>query len=217
MPAACQPGRAAGADPAAHRGAAPEQVIDVPRTTSTDVIPQRAVLRVPQMAEQLVDEPVPSFDDFELAEEEEEDEHPQVVPGSRVRDALEQTVGSPVPQITEEIVDRILEQTVGSPVPQITEEIVDRILEQTVGSPVPQITEEIVDRILEQTVGSPVPQITEEIVERLQLVCDSPVPQIMEEIVEIRSPGQLWHISSWNISPGSRLRLRSITRGKCSM
>ena len=54
----------------------PEQVIDV----------QRAVLRVPQMAEQLVDEPVPSFDDFELVqvgeEEEEEDEHPQVVPGS---------------------------------------------------------------------------------------------------------------------------------------
>ena len=77
----------------------------------------------------------------------------------------EQTVGSPVPQITEEIVDSILEQTVGSPVHQITEEIVEvvpqervqnRILEQTVGSPVPQITEEILDSILEQTVGSPV-------------------------------------------------------------
>ena len=43
------------------------------------------------MAEQLVDEPVPSFDDFELVqvgeEEEEEDEHPQVVLGSRVSDA----------------------------------------------------------------------------------------------------------------------------------
>ena len=51
--------------------------------SSTDVIPQRAVLRVLQMAEQLVDEPVPSFDDFELVQvgEEEEDEHPQVVPG----------------------------------------------------------------------------------------------------------------------------------------
>ena len=88
--AACQLGRAAeaaGADPAAHRGAAPVQVIDVTKITSTDVIPQRAVLRVPQMAEQLVDEPVPSFDDFELVEEEEENEHPQVVPGSRVRDA----------------------------------------------------------------------------------------------------------------------------------
>ena len=116
--AVCQPGRAggaAGADPAAHRGAAcgncfygadprrscaavcgpaggsaqalrhqvPEQVIDMPKITSTDVIPQRAVLRVPQMSEQLADEPVPSFDDFELVqeEEEEEDEHPQVVPG----------------------------------------------------------------------------------------------------------------------------------------
>ena len=68
----------------------PEQVIDVPKITSTDVIPHRAVLRVPQKAEQLVDEPVPSFDDFELVQEEEkeaEDEHPQVVPLSRVRDA----------------------------------------------------------------------------------------------------------------------------------
>ena len=48
------------------------------------VIPQGAVLPVPQMAEQLVDEPVPSFDDFELVEagEGEEEEHPQVVPGS---------------------------------------------------------------------------------------------------------------------------------------
>ena len=32
----------------------PEQVIDVSKITSQDVIPQRAVLRVPQMAEQLV-------------------------------------------------------------------------------------------------------------------------------------------------------------------
>ena len=82
-----EPGRAAGAagaDPAAHRGAAcqncshgadprrscasdsgpaggsaqafrhqvPEQVVDVPKITSQDVVPQRAVLRVPQMAEQ---------------------------------------------------------------------------------------------------------------------------------------------------------------------
>ena len=67
----------------------PKQVIDVPKITSQGVVPQRAVLRVPQMAEQLVDEPVPSFDDFELIqEEEEEDEHPQVVPGSRVSDAM---------------------------------------------------------------------------------------------------------------------------------
>ena len=46
----------------------PEQVFDVPKITSRDAIPQRAVLRVPQMAEQLVEEPVPSFDDFELVE-----------------------------------------------------------------------------------------------------------------------------------------------------
>ena len=51
-----------------------EQVIDVPKITSQDGIPQRAVLCVPQMAEQLVDEPVHSFDDFELVEEEEEEE-----------------------------------------------------------------------------------------------------------------------------------------------
>ena len=57
----------------------PEQVIDVPKITSTDVIPQRTVLRVPQMAEQLVDEPVPSFDDFELVEEEEEEEQPHAL------------------------------------------------------------------------------------------------------------------------------------------
>ena len=48
--------------------------------------PQRAVLRVPQMAEQL-DEPVPSFDDSELVEEEEEEEEqPRFVPESYFRD-----------------------------------------------------------------------------------------------------------------------------------
>ena len=36
-----------------------EQVIDVPKVTLQDVVPQRAVLRVPQLAEQLVDVPVP--------------------------------------------------------------------------------------------------------------------------------------------------------------
>ena len=56
----------------------PEQVIDVPKITSQDVISQGAVLRVPQMAEQLVD----AFDDFELVEEEEEESYfrPRVVP-----------------------------------------------------------------------------------------------------------------------------------------
>ena len=43
----------------------PEQVIEAPKITLHDVIPQRAVLPMPQMAEQLVDDPVPSFDDFE--------------------------------------------------------------------------------------------------------------------------------------------------------
>ena len=66
----------------------PEQVIEVPKITSTDVIPQLAVLRVPQMAEQLVDEPTPSFDDFELVQEvEEEEEQPCVVPESYFWDA----------------------------------------------------------------------------------------------------------------------------------
>ena len=64
-----------------------EQVIAVPKITSQDVIPQRVVLRVPQMAEQLVDEPVPSFDDFELVEEgeEEEEEQPSWVPESALQ------------------------------------------------------------------------------------------------------------------------------------
>ena len=35
----------------------PEQVIEVPKVTLQDVVPQRAVLRVPQLAEQLVDVP----------------------------------------------------------------------------------------------------------------------------------------------------------------
>ena len=52
----------------------PEQVIEAPKITLHDVIPQRAVLPVPQMAEQVVDEPVPSFDDFELVEVGEEEE-----------------------------------------------------------------------------------------------------------------------------------------------
>ena len=61
-----------------------EQVIDVPKITSQDVIPQRAVLRVPQMAEQLVAEPTPSFEVFEV---EEEEEQPSVVPSSYFMDA----------------------------------------------------------------------------------------------------------------------------------
>ena len=66
----------------------PEQEIDEPKITSRVAIPQRAVLRVPQMAEQLVDEPVPSFDDFELVEVgDEEEEQPHMVAGSRVWDA----------------------------------------------------------------------------------------------------------------------------------
>ena len=36
-----------------------DQVIKPPKITLHDAIPQRAVLPVPQMAEQLVDEPVP--------------------------------------------------------------------------------------------------------------------------------------------------------------
>ena len=39
----------------------PEQVIDVPKIISQDSTPQRAVLREPQLVEQLVDVPVPSF------------------------------------------------------------------------------------------------------------------------------------------------------------
>ena len=58
----------------------------VPKITLED-IPARRLCREPQHAEQLVDEPVPSFDDFELAEEDEEEEQPRMVPGSRVRDA----------------------------------------------------------------------------------------------------------------------------------
>ena len=66
----------------------PEQVVDMLKITSQDVIPQRAVLRAPQMAEQLVDEPVPSFDDFKLVEVgEEEEEQPHMVPETRVWDA----------------------------------------------------------------------------------------------------------------------------------
>ena len=42
----------------------PELVIETPKITLHNAIPQRAVLPVPQMAEQLV----PSFDDFELVE-----------------------------------------------------------------------------------------------------------------------------------------------------
>ena len=72
----------------------PEQVIEAPKITFHDAIPQRAVLPEPQMQEQLVDEPVPSFDDFELVEageeeeeEEEEEEQPHMVPGTRAWDA----------------------------------------------------------------------------------------------------------------------------------
>ena len=67
-----------------------EQVIDVPKIILED-IPARRLCREPQLVEQLVDEPVPSFDDFDLVEEEEEEEEeeqPRMVPaGSRVRDA----------------------------------------------------------------------------------------------------------------------------------
>ena len=65
----------------------PEQVIDVPKITSQDVIPQRAVLRVPQMAEQLVTEATPCFEVFEEEVEEEEQQQPRVVPASYFMDA----------------------------------------------------------------------------------------------------------------------------------
>ena len=65
----------------------PEQVIDMPKITPQDVIPQRAVLCVPQMAEQLVTEPTPSFKLVEEEVEEEEKEQPRVVPESYFRDA----------------------------------------------------------------------------------------------------------------------------------
>ena len=61
---------------------------------------------------------------------------------------------SPVPQFTEDslpfvpqerVQDRTPVQTVGSPMPQITEEFVERLVD--VGSPVPQITEEILDSV----------------------------------------------------------------------
>ena len=97
--------------------------------------------------------------------------------------------------------NRILEQSVGSPVPQLLEAVVEvfpqervqnRILEQTVGSTVPQITEEIVES-LQLVCDSPVPQIMEEIVEIRfpgQLV-DVSVPQIMEAAVENRFPERI--------------------------
>ena len=59
-----------------HHGRSHARPWSLTKITSEDVIPQRSVLRVPQMAEQLVDEPMPSFDDFELVEEEEEEEQP---------------------------------------------------------------------------------------------------------------------------------------------
>ena len=56
-----------------------EQVIDVPKSILED-IPARRLCREPQLVEQLVDEPVPSFDDFDLVEEaEEEEEQPRMV------------------------------------------------------------------------------------------------------------------------------------------
>ena len=64
----------------------PEQVIDVPKITSQDVIPQRAVLRVPQMAEQLVHEFCFSSTTLSFVEEEQEEEQPSLVPESYFRD-----------------------------------------------------------------------------------------------------------------------------------
>ena len=70
-----------------------EQLVDVLRFFDTlcpvaeQVIDVRRLCREPQLVEQLVDEPVPSFDDFDLVEEEEEEEQPRMVSGSRVRDA----------------------------------------------------------------------------------------------------------------------------------
>ena len=46
-----------------------EQVIDVPKIVLED-IPARRLCHEPQLVEQLVDEPLPSFDDFDLVEEE---------------------------------------------------------------------------------------------------------------------------------------------------
>ena len=125
-------------------------------------------------------------------------------------------VDSVVPQISEETVDRVQLVDVGFPVPQITEEMGERVLDRTLehGILVPQIVEEVpVDIVLstpqervqnlvgELIVGVPVPPVLEDGLHlvpqervlnrtREQLV-DVPVPQIMEAAVENRFPEQI--------------------------
>ena len=64
----------------------PEQVIDVPKITAQDVIPQHAVLHAPQMVDQLVTHAL-LRDCLGRVEEEEEEEQPSVIPESYFRDA----------------------------------------------------------------------------------------------------------------------------------
>ena len=54
---------------------AAEQVVEVPKISLQDGVPWRAVLREPQVVEQLVDVPVPSFCEFELVSEEAEEDY----------------------------------------------------------------------------------------------------------------------------------------------
>ena len=159
------------------------------------------VSRIQGLLDQIVDVPVPQVTGeipVFVGVWEEIVDAIQLVPQEQVFEecvqnrVLEQTVGSPVPQITEEIVEKV-QLVYDSPVPQIMEEIVERVQLVDVGSPVPQITEEIVERLVD--VGSPVPQITEEILDSVQLVdVDSPVPQITEnfldsvQLVDVGSP-----------------------------
>ena len=225
----------------------PEQFVDVPVPQIMEAIveirsPEQFVdVPVPQIMEaiveirspgQLVDVPVPQI--MEAIVEIRSPGQLVDVPVPQIMEAAvenrfpEQIVNSPQPQFVENLVG---EQIADSPVPQFMGADVDIMhdapqertqtctLEQTAAFPVPRISaERVPDRSPEQIMNFPVSQNMEAYVGRVRDIPlervqhHSFVRQTTEEVVEVR---RVRSASSWISCHCTRLRSR--TRGKCSL
>ena len=214
----------------------PEQLVDLPVFQIMEAIVEN------RFPEPLVDVPVPLITEAIV-----EDRFPEQlvdVPMPQIMEAIvedcfpEQFVDVPVPQFMEAAVEnRFPKRIVNSPEPQFVENIVG---EQIADSPVPQFMgadveimhdapqERMQTCTLEQTAAFPVPQISAERVpdRSPEQIMNFPVSQNMEAYAgRVRDipwsacsiiPSCVRSASSWMIFCHCT-RLRSRTRGKCSL
>ena len=151
----------------------------MPKIALEDRVPRRAVLREPQVVEQLVDVPVPSFDEYEIVlEEAEEDdeveEEEELEMFDETTDRFEHSSWRP---------RRQCRQTGGAARSRTANKSSTRLpfVQQNVDVPVPQITVELTKEIAEQLVDVPMSQ-TWEFVAVVQIV---PQGEMQEQFVEV--------------------------------